>query len=102
MDFDEVLKQYDKIHDTEGIPGFRDTLVSYGESVGQISEGANARISELETALAAAEEKATNLAARNYELIIAATAQEAAQEPQADPEPTEEDKDVSSLFGKRA
>lgn len=100
MDFEEVLAQYDNIHDTEGIPGFRDTLVSYGQSVGQISEGANARISELETALAAAEEKATNLAARNYELIIAATAQEAAQEP-ADDEPTEEDKDVTSLFGKR-
>ncbi len=101
MDFDEVLAQYDNIHDTEGIPGFRETLVSYGQSVGQISEGANARINELETALAAAEDKATNLAARNYELIIAATAQEAAEEPAAD-EPTEEDKDVKSLFGKKA
>lgn len=100
MDFDEVLKQYDSIHDTEGIPGFRETLVSYGQSVGQISEGANARISELETALAAAEEKATNLAARNYELIIAATAQEAAEEKPTD-EITDEDRDVKTLFGKK-
>lgn len=100
MDFDEVLKQYDNIHDTEGIPGFRETLVSYGQSVGQISEGANARISELETALAAAEEKATNLAARNYELIIAATAQEAADDNPTD-EITDEDRDVKTLFGKK-
>lgn len=100
MDFEEVLKQYDNIHDTEGIPCFRETLVSYGQSVGQISEGANARISELETALAAAEEKATNLAARNYELIIAATAQEAAEEKPND-EITEEDRDVKTLFGKK-
>lgn len=100
MDFDEVLKQYDNVHGTDGIPGFRETLVSYGQSVGQISEGANARISELETALAAAEEKATNLAARNYELIIAATAQEAAEEKPAD-EITDEDRDVKTLFGKK-
>ena len=100
MDFDEVLKQYDNILDTDGIPGFRETLVSYGQSVGQISEGANARISELETALAAAEEKATNLAARNYELIIAATAQEAAEEEPTD-EITDEDRDVKTLFGKK-
>lgn len=100
MDFDEVLKQYDNINDTDGIPGFRETLVSYGQSVGQISEGANARISELETALAAAEEKATNLAARNYELIIAATAQEAAEEKPTD-EITDEDRDVKTLFGKK-
>lgn len=100
MDFDEVLKQYDNIHDIEGIPGFRETLVSYGQGVGQISEGANARISELETALAAAEEKATNLAARNYELIIAATAQEAAEEKPTD-EITDEDRDVKTLFGKK-
>ena len=99
MDFDELLKQYDNIHDTDGIPGFRETLVSYGQSVGQISEGANARISELETALAAAE-KATNLAARNYELIIAATAQEAAEEKPTD-EITDEDRDVKTLFGKK-
>ena len=100
MDFDELLKQYDNIRDTEGIPGFRETLVSYGQSVGQISEGANARISELETALAAAEEKATDLAARNYELIIAATAQEAAEEKPTD-EITDEDRDVKTLFGKK-
>jgi hypothetical protein len=100
MDFDEVLSQYDNIHDVEGIPGFRETLVSYGQSVGQVSEGANARISELETALAAAEEKATNLAARNYELLIAATAQEASKEPEPT-EPSEEDKDVSTLFKNR-
>lgn len=100
MDFDELLKQYDNIRDTDGIPGFRETLVSYGQSVGQVSEGANARISELETALAAAEEKATNLAARNYELIIAATAQEAAEEKPTD-EITDEDRDVKTLFGKK-
>lgn len=100
MDFDELLKQYDNIRDTEGIPGFRETLVSYGQSVGQVSEGANARISELETALAAAEEKATNLAARNYELIIAATAQEAGEDKPND-EITDEDRDVKTLFGKK-
>lgn len=73
------------------------------EEFGRVSEGANARISELENALAELENKYTATAARNYELMTAATA--AADVVEDDEEAATEaddDGDISDLFEERA
>lgn len=82
--------------------GTEEAVTALGE-FGRVSEGVNARISELENALAELEKKYTATAARNYELMAAATA--AADVAEDDGEAAAEaddDGDISDLFEERA
>ena len=74
------------------------------EEHGRISEGAQARIAELEEKIADLEAKYTATAARNYELMSAATAPVPEDGENEDVEEVEEDDgdaDVTELFVER-
>lgn len=74
------------------------------EEHGRISEGAQARIAELEEKIADLEAKYTATAARNYELMSAATAPVPEDGEGEDVEEVEEDDgdaDVTELFEER-
>lgn len=74
------------------------------EEHGRISEGAQARIAELEEKIADLEAKYTATAARNYELMSAATAPVPEDGENEDVEEVEEDDgeaDVTELFEER-
>lgn len=90
MTLDELLA-LDEIEDVadwrEQVKGEVDTLTA----------GMTARTEELQSKLDAAERKATELAARNYELIVAATAD---PEPAPDPGQDEDDTEITDLFEK--
>lgn len=67
------------------------------DSIDTVSEGAQARIAELEAALTDANERYKQTAAKNYELMLAATG-EARQTPEeGEPEQTAEDM-IDALF----
>lgn len=66
MDLLELLA-LDEIEDYQAWHG------SVKDAFGLYDEGTKARIAELETALAEAEQKYTEVAARNYELMLAVT-----------------------------
>lgn len=69
------------------------------DEIDGVSEGANARIAELESALAEARDKYTQTAARNYELIQAATGeQDAGDDSGEDAEPESDADIINSLF----
>ena len=96
MTFDELLAMFDGldgIADNEGAGAFRE---AFGE-FGRVSEGANARITELETALDEMERKYLDSAARNYELMSAVTAP-AGEEEAEEGEPDGEES-IDALFG---
>lgn len=69
------------------------------QGVADLSAGMQARLSELEEKLTEAERKYQQAAARNYELMVAATAPAAddASEPEESPEEIAE-KSISDLF----
>lgn len=88
MDFDELMAMLDGV-EFEG----RDDFIS---GVNNLSAGATARITELETDLAKANADLQKAQADNYKLIMAQTAE---KEPEEEtPEVTEEDKDVTKLI----
>lgn len=99
MEFDELLGMLDGMESLEGRGAVRESLIKYND---EMSEGANAKISELESALDEMSRKYQDTAARNYELMRAVTAP--AGEPKEGEdndlagEPTEDDKDVSKLI----
>lgn len=76
MDFDEIIELLQG--EEPDIPGIIDGLGGLRTA----SEGANARIAELEQAVADLESKYQQTAAKNWELMQAMTA-----EPEPDPEP---------------
>lgn len=68
------------------------------DGIDTASDGAEARIAELESQLADAEDRYTRTAARNYELMLAATGP---AEPESDETPDDEadgDAIIDSLF----
>lgn len=81
MKFEDVLTMLDACQGVDDLPPIRDGVVE----LQGVSEGATARIAELEAALADAEAKYTAAAARNWELTQAVTA------PVPDPEEGEGD-----------
>lgn len=101
MEFDEVLEMLNGMQSTEGIPVVRDAFTRYND---EVTEGANAKISELESQLDEMQRKYQDTAARNYELMRAVTAPAPQNEPgdgddnNLTAEPTEEDKDINRLF----
>ncbi len=89
MDFDELMGMIDGV-EFDG----RDDFIS---GINNLSAGATARITELETDLAKANAELQRTQADNYKLIMAQTAK--AEEPEEEtPEVTEEDKDVNKLI----
>ena len=68
------------------------------DGIDTVSDGAQARIAELEGALAAAEDRYTQTAAKNYELMLAATG--TPKEPEGDDTDPEQvaDDAIESLF----
>lgn len=92
MTLDELLAM-DEIEDlTEWRAGV-------SQSVADLSAGMQARISELEENLTEAERKYQETAARNYELMVAATAPagDEGSEPEESPEETAK-KSIDELF----
>lgn len=68
------------------------------DGIDTVSDGAQARIAELETALADAEDRYTQTAAKNYELMLSATGEPASEGGEgADVEQTDEDI-INNLF----
>lgn len=69
------------------------------DGIDTVSDGAEARIAELESQLADAEDRYTQTAARNYELMLAATgpAEQPSDETPDDGEPDDE-AIIDSLF----
>lgn len=68
------------------------------DGIDTVSEGAQARIAELESSLADAEERYKKTAAKNYELMLAATG-EPKEEPEGEGEPEQTADDmIDALF----
>lgn len=95
MTLDELLA-VDAIDD---LSAWRENL---GSEIENLRAGSAARIEELEHELAEANAKNTDLAARNYELLVAATAADAAEDEERraveDEEKAEKEMDVTELF----
>lgn len=92
MTLDELLAM-DEIED---LPEWRDSV---SQGVADLSAGMQARLSELEEKLVEAERKYQETAARNYELMVAATAP--AGDEGSDPEEPQEEiaeKSIDELF----
>lgn len=92
MTLDELLAM-DEIED---LAEWRNDV---SQGVADLSAGMQARLSELEEKLAEAERKYQETAARNYELMVAATAPEGDEG--SDPEETQEEtaeKSIADLF----
>lgn len=89
MDFDELMGMIDGV-EFDG----RDDFIT---GINNLSAGATARITELETDLAKANAELQRTQADNYKLIMAQTAK--AEKPEDETsEVTEEDKDVTKLI----
>ena len=71
LEIDDLLALFDTVTDVEQLGPLRDTVAS---SFGAVSEGASAKIAELEAANAELEAKYVATAARNFELMTAVTA----------------------------
>ena len=67
------------------------------DGIDTVSDGAQARIAELESALADAEDRYTQTAAKNYELMLSATGEPAAEGGDT-PEGESDDDMINSLF----
>lgn len=67
------------------------------DGIDTVSDGAQARIAELESALADAEDRYTQTAAKNYELMLSATGEPAAEGVDT-PEGESDDDMINSLF----
>lgn len=68
------------------------------DGIDTVSDGAQARISELESALADAEDRYTQTAAKNYELMLAATGEPAPEGGADASEDVSDDDIINSLF----
>lgn len=92
MTLDELLE----MPEIEDLTEWRNSV---SQGVADLSAGMQARLSELEEKLAEAERKYQETAARNYELMVAATAP--AGDEDSDPEETQEEiaeKSIAGLF----
>lgn len=68
------------------------------DGIDTVSDGAQARIAELETQLADAEDRYTQTAAKNYELMLAATGEPAPEGGEGTPEAESDEDAINSLF----
>lgn len=68
------------------------------DGIDTVSDGANARIAELESQLADAEDRYTQTAAKNYELMLAATGEPAPEGGEVTPEDASDEDRINSLF----
>lgn len=68
------------------------------DGIDTVSDGAQARIAELETQLADAEDRYTQTAAKNYELMLAATGEPASEGGEGAPEGETDEDAINSLF----
>lgn len=98
MELDEILAALDGV---EGGDSLREQISAH---FGQVAEGANARIAELEAEVQSLRDKYTETAARNYELLTSMTG-EAKEEGEGAAEGDEEaedfQEDVTDLFKER-
>lgn len=68
------------------------------DGIDTVSDGAQARIAELETQLADAEDRYTQTAAKNYELMLSATGEPTPEGGEDAPEADSDDDVINSLF----
>lgn len=68
------------------------------DGIDTVSDGAQARIAELETQLADAEDRYTQTAAKNYELMLSATGEATPEGGEDTPEADSDDDVINSLF----
>lgn len=68
------------------------------DGIDTVSDGAQARIAELESALADAEDRYTQTAAKNYELMLSATGEPSVPGGEDTPEGESDDDIINSLF----
>lgn len=91
MDYEDLITMLDAMESLDDRDAIRDGI----SEMGVASEGAQARIAELERSLAESQAKYTDTAARNWELMQAVTASGDVDEP----EEVEEEKDnIDELF----
>lgn len=83
-----------------GIEGIDQYVTAAEDTYSGITNGANARIAELETANAEMAKQLQETQAKNYVLMMAATSKvdEPAEQGEKPEEPTEDETDVTSLF----
>lgn len=68
------------------------------DGIDTVSDGAQARIAELESQLADAEDRYTQTAAKNYELMLSATGEPTPEGGEDAPEADSDDDVINSLF----
>lgn len=96
-----TYEEYIEFLRDSGIEGIEPYVTAAQETYDGLTNGANARIAELETANDALQRQLTETQAKNYTLMIAATAKQEPTEPAGDREEiTQEEKDVTTLFAK--
>lgn len=96
-----TYEEYIKMLQESGIEGIDEYVTAAEDAYSGITNGANARIAELETSNAELAKQLQETQARNYVLMMAATSkvddapEQGGEKPE---EPTEDEADVSSLF----
>lgn len=94
MAIEDIYAMLDALEGVE-VGGIRDAI---GAEFGTVTEGANARIEELTSKLADTEKALTDMKARNFDLMTAATAP--ANPGEDEGEENEEEYKVDDLFKK--
>lgn len=96
MTYEEYLEMLRE----SGIEGIDPYVSAAQDTYEGITNGANARIAELETENAELGRQLQETQARNYVLMMAATSKVDEPGDEPEPEPEEDDKDVMPLFAK--
>lgn len=97
MTFEEMVSFLDGLEDFEGLEDLKTSLNDYHTEQETVSNGANAKIAELEEKLADAETRYKETAAKNYELMVAA-ADKPAENDEAEAEEDEAEEDFSDII----
>lgn len=96
-----TYEEYIEMLQGSGFEGVDKYVDAARDAYDGITAGANARIAELETANSDLQKQLTETQAKNYTLMMAATSKVDPEPDTHDDEPTDEDRDVHSLFAKR-
>lgn len=95
MELEELLSLFDAVTDVSEVSSLKDTT---GNFVSGITEGANAKIRELESSVEELQRKYDETAARNYELMISATRAEEGENREEEIEDDAADRTIDDIL----
>ncbi len=93
-----TYEEYIEMLKASGIEGVDKYVDAAQDTYTGLTEGANARIAELETANSDLQRQLTETQAKNYTLMMAATSKVDPEPDAPEDKPSDEDLDVTTLF----